>query len=266
MHCFGRVARVARRAHSGEAVGLVLLFCERPCSADEVVIHPDRPGVTNPPTVVNPAEVGIEVGAEVDWERRVPTYDAPSALLRVGFLPRSEIRLAWDGYEWSDGEQGGLDPSIGAKVWLFAQNGLLPETGVLGAVSVPVGAKNLSSGRFDPSFSLLLDHALSDRWGLGYNLGVEWQTELTASGQRKTQRAMTYSVNLGFCPAEIVTLFAEVFGDVGLDKQGYNTSLDTGIGVLVHPQVALDASGGAGLTKSAPDFFVSAGVSLLLPE
>lgn len=234
--------------------------------AEPVPIQPDRPGIGTPPTVVEPHQVELETGLVVARDGGETIYDAPSTLLRVGFLPRSELRLEWDGYEWQGAAHGALDPALGAKVRLWNEGGAVPQAGVLGSLSVPVGSVGFSSERFDPSFAFLFAHTLSDRLGLGYNVGVAWQTEVEPSGRKRTQRALTYAVGLAVGVSDVLSVFAEPFGDVGLDGQPSELSVDAGGALLVHPLVQLDASVGAGITTASQDFFAAAGISVRLPD
>ncbi|HSL81901.1 MAG TPA: transporter, partial [Thermoanaerobaculia bacterium] len=161
---------------------------------------------------------------------------------------------------------GAGDAELGAKVRLRGEAGPLPEAALLVGVSLPLGDDDVSSDRYDPSMRLAFAHTLSERLGLGYNLGVEWSSEPGDEGVRETFSRLVYTVALGSAVTDRMGAFVELFGAEPIDAPaGSEVSLDGGFTYLLRPNLQLDLSAGAGLTDHAPDWFVGAGVSFRLP-
>ena len=96
-------------------------------------------------------------------------------------------------------------------------------------------------------------HTLTDRIGIGYNLGAEYDgTEAKAS--------MIYSFVIGVSPVDKLGLFFEVYGS-SYKEFAPDHRVDAGITYLVTDNLQLDFSGGVGLSKASPDNFISAGLS-----
>lgn len=253
------------------------LRAQEPEAVPELVT--DRPDQTESATVVPPGLVQLETGAL--WTRddqgrlSVDTTEAPGTLLRIGLVPKVELRLGWAGDVEEEaeisgrdiGEVSGLgDAEVGAKVHLARERGRRPRTALLVGVSVPVGDDEVSSERFDPSFRFAFAHTLTERISLGYNVGMAWSSELTAPEERETFSFGQYTAALGFGLSERWGAFVEVFGDVPVDAPGgTESSVDGGFTFLVREHLQLDVSAGVGLSESAPDEFLGLGLSVRLP-
>ncbi len=107
--------------------------------------------------------------------------------------------------------------------------------------------------------------------GIGYNVGVEWNTECdprTADAcLERTFVDYVYTVSLGFAVSKRLGAFAESFGTVEFhDARTSAHALDGGFTYLLRDSLQLDGSGGIGLSGAAGDWFVGAGVSVRLPK
>ena len=69
----------------------------------------------------------------------------------------------------------GISPvKIGFKVKLSDEKGLLPKTSFIGHLSIPsFASKELKTIFYAPSFRFTMQHTLTDKINLGYNLGSE---------------------------------------------------------------------------------------------
>lgn len=239
----------------------------------------DRPDQTESSVVVPAGTVQIESGwlhsedgeASVDLE----ADELPGTLARIGLAERLELRLGWAGYVSQDtsgpggagGEvDGAADGELGAKVYLWEEKGSRPEAALLVGTSLPVGDDELTSDAFDPSFRLSLSHTLSERVGLGYNVGVAWATR-EVGGDRSRLSDYLYTVALGFALSERLGAFTELFGEVaGSSPDDARHSFDGGFTYLLGDRLQLDVAGGVGLSSAATDWFVGAGVSVRWPR
>ena len=257
----------------GVLVPLTLFFSAGPSFGNELVT--DRPDQTESAETVAPGLVQIELGAAITRERhrpRIETREFPQALIRIGLSPRLELRLGWGGDVETRADTpsgrlesgGGSDGELGAKLRLAS--GPAGDAALLCAVSVPVGDREVTSDRFDPSCRVSLATDLAAGWSLGVNLGIEWESEETVMGVSTTSRLL-YTVAAGRGITERWAFFAELFGDAGGSAGGAPLHhFDGGLTWLVRPHVQLDAFAGAGLSGDAPDWLAGVGLSFRLPR
>lgn len=252
-----------------------------PLQAQDTPLDPgeligDRPDATESSAVV-PAgffqlETGVLFTRDDDGGQEVDVFEGPGTLARIGLGGRTELRLGWAGVVEvdADGETDGVaDAELGAKMSLRTGEAGGPAVAFLAGVSLPVGDDELTSDRYDPSFRLAVDHDLSDRVSLGYNLGMAWSSEVTGDGEpvRETFSRFVYTAALGFALGERLGAFAEVFGEEPVDAPGSSAaSVDGGFTYLVRRNVQLDLFGGAGLTDEAADWFVGTGLVVRWPR
>lgn len=239
----------------------------------------DRPDQTESAVSVPAGLVQLELGWTVSREAGQPAaatiFSAPGTLARVGVGHGIELRAGVDGWYSTDhgggagapvggGANGFGDALLGLK-WAI-DTGSPVDLAFLAGSSVPIGAADVTSGRWDPAFLALLAHPLTEAVGLGYNLGVAAATESTSTG-RETTWAAPYSVALGFPVAGPVGAFVEAFGAFALsDAAESEHSLDGGFTLGLTDSLQLDLSGGVGLDETAPDWFVGSGASVRVPR
>ncbi len=239
----------------------------------------DRPDLTESSSTVPAGYVQIETGwiftREDEEGVRQQVHELPGTLVRIGLVDWLELRTAWGGYIREDVRVGPLqmeaqgvgDAELGTKIRLLHEKGALPEVAFLVAGSLPVGSNAFSADRVDPSFRFSLSHTLSDRVGLGYNLGMVWESKVGETGKRTTLSNYLYTLALGVGLTEQLGAFVEVFGDISASATGKPAhSFDGGFTYLLRNNLQLDVAAGVGLSKEAPDWFVGVGVSVLLPE
>ncbi len=256
-----------------------LLVWGAPSAAEPPEIVTDRPDQTESSVAVPPGYAQLEFGWVLTEDEagaaRLREAEVPGALLRIGVRDGLELRVGWSGHlsqELREGplhseEEGFGDASLGAKLELRPEDGLLPEVAVLATVSLPVGEPGQSSERPDPELRLSLSHTVSERLALGYNFGVAWESEPDEAGERHTLSAALYTLALGIGLAERWGAFVELFGEIPASAAaGPAHSLDAGITFLVLTNLQLDLSGGVGLSSAAPDWFVAAGLSVRFPR
>ncbi|MEE9368218.1 MAG: transporter [Pontiella sp.] len=230
--------------------------------AEEMIT--DRPDATESSSVVQPGFVQGELGWLYTKNEDVRAHEVPQMLFRIGVIERVELRLGWAGYQavnGSGGADGVGDFELGAKVFLAEEQGAFPEMALLGAVSMPSGDDDVSSGEFDPSFRFAFSHTLSDTFSLGYNLGAEWETEVDSM-----LSSFVYTAALGAGLSDAIGAFVEVFGDVGMSASGEAHSFDGGLTYLLRENLQLDAYAGVGLSDGADDWFAGTGISFRFPN
>lgn len=262
---------------------LILACCLVPSTlliahAEDAGIVTDRPDQTESPVVLDPGVLQIETGFVYTSDDDARSLALPTTLTRVGVAKRLELRFEVPGIEKDLlGDASGLaDPAFGAKLRLWEEAGWRPEAALLVATTLPVGEDEFTSGRFDPDFRFSFAHTLSDRVGLGYNLGMSWETrsETTrtrlfgGSGtDRDTGALVNYTITTGIGLTERLGCFIEAFGDISVNADaGAAHYLDGGFTWCPRENLQFDVSAGIGLSDAADDFFAGAGVSVRLPR
>jgi hypothetical protein len=265
-----------RRQFLPMLAGLSLLA---PAVAEVPELVTDRPDQTESSKVVSPGRVQIETGLAFSRNEgggvREDTTEFGVTLARVGLVERWELRVGWSGFVEEDVRLPGPDvdldgigdTSLGAKFHIGEERGRLPEIALLVDSTLPTGANDVSSDRFDPSFRVAASHTLSDRLGVGYNVGIVWSTEEDGGGGRDTLSSFLYTAALGGALSDRAGAFVELFGEVAASASGGPShSVDGGVTYLLYENLQLDVSGGVGLSDAADDWFVGVGASLRLPD
>ena len=226
----------------------------------------DRPDQTETPAIVPAGWLQFEAGCALERTDSdggaISAVTMPTTLVKVGLASWAELRLITE-YQRivSDQEDAapvsGLVPvEVGAKIKLAAEQGLRPRMALLGHVGLPA----LAHEAFRPAsvfgnFRFSMQHTLSARFNLGYNLGAEWD------GERPVATGV-YTISLGMVINDRTGAFAEAYGFLS-DVDEPDNRLDTGLTYLLTDNVQLDASGGVSLLPG--QWFISAGISFRAP-
>ncbi len=233
----------------------------------------DRPGFGDTTTIVPAWHFVLETGYTYTLRDRdgvrSQQHNAPEVLARLGVLEdRLELRLSTSGYIWSRSDsgsgyetaQGFSDLSIGLKLKLSDQDGALPRLCVEGMTTVGLGANNVSNRDLEPTIKLIGSWNLGSGFSLATNAIA---TYATSSGERFVQGAG--SASLGYSVSDSVLVFGEYFvvGPRGKSTDAAH-SVDFGGAWLITPRVQVDMRLGFGINNQADNFFVGAGVSILL--
>jgi Putative MetA-pathway of phenol degradation len=184
----------------------------------------------------------------------------PTVLLKYG-LRKFEFRLETtyhSSYEhlipnpkWTKG----LDPiEIGFKAALWEEKKLLPKTSFIAGLALPtIASKNFKTDHLAPSFRFTMQNSLTDKIGLGYNLGAEWD------GFNSTP-AWIYTFATGFNVGKKWYAYTEVFGFIHKYELPQH-NLDAGIAYYISNDIKIDISGGFGISEAAPKNYVAIGFS-----
>ena len=228
----------------------------------------DRPDQTESSSTVDIGEVQIETGIVLT---RTPlgtgspevverTNDYATTLLRIGLLERAELRLITAYSTFDPGFMNapvisGLQPlSVGMKVKLSEEKGIRPEIAFIGHLTLPwIGDENFTPDYVAPDFRFSLAHTLSERFSLGYNLGMYWDGAAP-------QGNLLYTIALGAGVVGPMSVFAELYGEIR-ERTSWVHNADFGLTLLLTQDLQLDASYGLPLTEGLRGHFFSAGIS-----
>lgn len=235
-------------------------------------ISTERPGFTDGSGITPPGRLVLEFGYTYTFRDRrgveAQTHNGPEILARVGIIEdRLELRVGTSGYVWSrsnDGTgfvsiEGFSDASVGFKVKIADQNGIMPRLALEGMTTIGLGSRAISNRDLEPTMKVIGTWDLGSGFTLNSNAVV---TYATASGERFVQGAG--SASLSFAVSEQMSLFVEYFV-VGPRSKGTDAahSMDMGGALLLSKRVQIDARVGFGLNQEADNLFAGAGISFL---
>lgn len=239
----------------------------------------DRPDQTESAVTVDPGKVQLELGftfiRDDEEGLRREAQEAGGTLIRLGLRRGLELRIGFVGWVREElavtgGDlvtDGAGDAELGVKILLREEQGSAPQMALLASTSVPLGERAFTTDRFDPALRLAFSHTLSDRLGLGYNVGISWATELDLEGDLDTLASPFYTLALGIGLSSRWGAFVELFGEFPSQAgEDARHSFNGGLTFLVADHVQLDLAGGLGLSEVADDAFLGVGLSMRWPR
>jgi hypothetical protein len=247
----------------------------------EGTLSTDRPGFSDSFALVPRGYHHLESGYSFYYDHengtRTKTHAIGEFSLRAGLTDWFELRIKWSGYSlaetlgmsesrWSgrhvmaeDHNDGAGDMSVGFKMPLLKQDGLIPNLSIIPAISVPTGSDGKTTGDVDPEIRLAYNYALTDKWSV-YGVGLAtWLTDGNSDG-RFFQAGASLATYYQF--TKNVGGFLEYYGLYpsarGTDCQH---NIDFGPVFLINDNLQIDVRAGFGLNEEAPDFQAGIGVS-----
>jgi hypothetical protein len=221
-------------------------------------IATDRPDQTECPFIVPKGYIQAENGLtyeKVNANSKSMAY--PSILWKYGISENTEFRLITEfvSEKAFSIEKKGLTPiTVGFKTKIAEEKGLMPLISFIGHLSIPHWAsEDMKVNYYAPSFRFTMQHTLSDKFTLAYNLGAEWDGETP-------QPTFIYTLTSGCSITEKLGAYLEVYG-FAPQKQLADHRFDGGFTYFITPNVMVDVSGGLGLTENAPESYMSLGFS-----
>ena len=206
----------------------------------------DRPDQTESSITVGKNNFQIESGALYLKSDDSNSFFGPSTLLRYGITNGIELRFVSHyeytkiGLDGSDIKYSGFnDLEFGTKIQFLRKEDLNTEIAFLSHVIIPTAKENLASNHIGVVNKLSISHAISDKIGLGYNIGYDYVGR---------QSSLTYSLALGFQLSNSLGFYIEPYGEWG-ESNNYESNFDVGFYYLVNDNFQLDASYGVGLNN-----------------
>ncbi|MBL0202021.1 MAG: transporter [Chitinophagaceae bacterium] len=244
------------------AITILFITCTNFSLAQVEKIDTDRPDQTESAVLVPKKWVQFEMGFSVQTTNALENeFQHPTLLSKYGISKRIELRLITTVqtntyFHVTDKvKETGLSPvEVGAKIALWEENKLLPKTSLIFHVGIP----KLASGYFQvdhlaPNFRFTMQHSLTKKIGLGYNVGAEWD------GVSK-EATWIYTFAPGINLSKKWYGYIEAFGFIS-KKNNPEHSLDGGIAYYINPDFKIDLSSGFGISKAAPDWYIAVGGS-----
>jgi len=221
-------------------------------------IATDRPAVTDSSVVVPVGSLVAENGItdSVNGGKRI--IDATETLLRLGVGTKTEVRLTVpDYFGAASGPSGFGDPLIGMKQQLGPAPGGF-DVSVILSLSLPTGAKAISSHGYDASLQLPWSHAVSSNWTAEGMLSVYSPTQ---AGRHNVTGETTFLMDRQL--TKTWDAFVEYAGDFP-ERGGPRHLLHIGTALKTAPAQQVDLHFGVGLSSAAADHFIGFGYSFRL--
>lgn len=265
-------------------LSLILLFGKASFSQETGDIITDRPDQSESAVTMSKGFIQVELGGTYEYDKissgdplvlttDFRTVSAPSFLIRYGLAKKIELRLSGEFISQKTSQSlqtitqssesstvNGIAPLVvGAKFRLFDERNSRPEAAILASLSIPVFDNAFKTQHLGAEVRLALANTLTEKLGVSYNIGAEWD------GEDNTNPTGLYTLAFGLGINNNLSAFAEVYGFLRNGSEP-DHRLDGGFTYLLAKNVQADISGGIGITETAPDFFIGAGVSFRLPR
>ena len=238
---------------------LLLSLCNSVFSQNIIT---DRPDQTESPNTLSKGNLQIESGylSLKDKENRniINQILIPTNLFRYGLNNNIELRFLaqFENEEYENVKISGIsDLELGIKIKVLKKENINNEISFLTTLIIPSASNDLSINSFGISNRMIFSHTLSDKTGLGYNLGYDY----FGSGKGN----LTYTLAIGTSLTEKLGFFMEPFGEI-VDIKKFILNFDSGFTYLVKDNLQLDCSYGTGV-NSKMNFF-SFGISWLIKK
>ena len=243
------------------AAWLVVAFGCASAAADDPAQAPistDRPAVTDSSVVVPSGSLQGENGWAQSVSHGQGTFDGPETLLRFGVLSKTEVRFMVPDYfgpvKAGSGTTSGLgDLAVGVKQQLGPKSGF--DVSLILSLSLPTGARSISSHGYDPSAQMPWSRALGPNWTAAGMLSVYWPTQ---PGGRNVTGETTFLMDRQV--TKRWDAFVEYAGDFP-ERGGPRHLVHFGTAWRPTPHQQFDLHVGLGLSSAAADHFIGIGYS-----
>jgi hypothetical protein len=223
-------------------------------------IETDRPDQTETASLVPKGYFQMENGFSIEDTEPGFVYTHPSTLWKVGVSDYFEFRVLTEyiniQLDPNPKVDGLLPIQVGFKSRLLDQKGIVPKTSFIGHISLPgIASKQFRQNYFAPSMRLAFQHAIRDRFTVGYNVGAEWDGETPRPD-------FIYSLALGAGLIHGLGVYVEGYGSVPQQlEDDADLRIDGGFTYLITDDILADVSGGIGITDNAPEKYIAIGFS-----
>jgi hypothetical protein len=235
-----------------------LVFAAGDTLSAQETIASDRPGIGSGAFVLGAGTLQLETGLAYGSTSSVDAYSFGQALVRIG-VPGVELEILANSFVVTRSDlpssavddEGFEDLGVGIKAPLARAVGGWADLSVQGILTAPTGSDGFTSDEWVPALVLLADLGLSDRLGVGVNVGYQAGPGVLSE---VTSVIVTPSVSLGGG----VGAYA---GWAGAFTSGTDTHFaEAGFVYLANVDIQLDLN--AGWDVDLDDWFLGAGLAL----
>jgi hypothetical protein len=228
----------------------------------------DRPDQTEAPSLVPTGGLQVETGFIYEKDRssgvNTTNYTYNTTLVKYGVNEFIELRLISEYLgqyvrisESQSTKVKGLSPlALGVKIKIAEEKGFAPKAAFIGHINLKTGSEAFNPSYTAVDFRFTFAHTLSDQFTLSYNLGAEWDGETPDA-------TFLYTLSLVHLLTDKAGLFVEGYSFFP-ENSKVDNRIDAGFTYKFTPVVQGDISAGLGISKNAPDYFLSTGISFRL--
>jgi hypothetical protein len=221
-------------------------------------IQLDRPDQTECPFITPVHYIQMENGFNLEnTDKNSRSFVYPTSLIKYGINEKFELRFIAEYMTLQNAgkKQSGLMPlTLGFKTALMEEKGIIPKTSFIGHITTSkAGSKEFQTPYIAPSFRFTMQHTISKKMVLAYNLGAEWNGI-------DPDETYIYTLTTGFSLTERLGCYTELYGFIR-PYLNPDHRCDGGFTYLVNQNFMMDISGGFRLTENAPRNYISLGLS-----
>jgi hypothetical protein len=228
----------------------------------------DRPDQTESPVLVPSGALQVETGFIREKDHFDNTdnihYTYNTTLLKYGVTENLELRLineySGDYYKTSDKKISGINGfsplALGVKIKITDSKTRLFNTAFIGHIHIKSGMKEFKPDYTAADFRFTCSQSITRNFFIGGNAGARWNGYTP-------EASFLYTFSANFNLNERLGAFVESYGFFP-EKGKPDHRFDSGITYKLNRLVQWDISGGLGITRNAPDSFLSTGLSFRL--
>lgn len=229
-------------------------------------IDTDRPDQTESAATIPKKWMQFELGFlkqtdKYDIREKEIIYQHPTLLTKYGLTRDFELRLitTYGTVRQKDGNtvnyriNGLQSVQLGGKLNFLSEKGLRPKVSLIAHYDFRRFQTPYQDTIDGANFRFTMQHTLSEKISLGYNLGMEWE-------RFGTPPAYIYTFAPGMDFSEKWYGYIELFGSIYKNEKPEH-SFDAGLAWYAMPDLKLDISAGVGISKAAPDWYIAIGGS-----
>lgn len=220
-------------------------------------IQLDRPDQTECPYITPENYLQAENGFNIENnDNEGSNFVLPTILWKYGINSNFEIRMITESNIIKNSNKnnfGFLPIIVGFKTNLINEKGLVPLTSFIFHLNTPkTGSEGFNTSYIAPTFRFTMQHTLSEKLTLAYNLGAEWDGE-------SAKQTYIYTLTNGLSFSKKVGVYYEVYGFISSSKKNEHL-FDCGVTYLANNDIMFDISGGTRIDNYKENF-ISFGAS-----
>ena len=239
-------------------------------------IRADRPGEAFTPFTVGSRVFQVQAGlAYLEYSKLdYGLTDAATTVMGNSFLSGIHLRMGLTerfelsaGMAYSNGkiensffstnENGISALSFGLRSNIYVGKGWIPSIGFMVDFGLPWLSDDYDTRYMRPSFNLLTNQRMGEKFGLTTNWGLLWNGDVAKPIGR-------YVINVSYDINANMGVFLEPYGYI--QSGTWEPHVDGGLGYLINNNLQLDVSAGYGWGENEyRDWFIGAGISWRLP-
>lgn len=238
---------------------ILLILFQFICNAQDLPsIQTDRPDQTECPFITPEGYLQIENGFSYEKiDNNSNGIVAPTILTKFGITDYFELRLITEFVINQENSTtfSGINPILfGFKTKLLKEKGIIPNTSLIAHIGIPKAASTpYLVDYYYPEFRFTMQHTISEKQSLSYNLGAEWNGI-------STKPTFIYTLTTGYSFTDKIGGYIELYGFIPETGKS-DHRFDGGLNYLFNPNHQLDISGGFGLSKVSPKYYFALGYS-----